>query len=53
MSTLLQKSKNHIGWLLLAAGIAILVYLLVESRQRSRQLEEALQQTTTPAIKPN
>jgi hypothetical protein len=48
----LHKPKNHIGWLL-AIGIAILLYLLVESRQRSKQLDEALQQTTTPTIKPN
>jgi uncharacterized membrane protein YccC len=47
-----HKSKNYIAWLL-AIGIAILLYLLVESRQRSKKLDEALQQTTTPIIKPN
>jgi hypothetical protein len=53
MDNSLVKQKNHTGWLLLAIGVAILLYLLLESRQRSIKLDEALQQTTTPTIKTN
>jgi hypothetical protein len=49
----LHKQKNYTAWLLLTIGVAILVYLLLESRQRSRRLEKALQQTTIPTAKPN
>lgn len=39
-----MKLKNYWGYLLLAALITLLLYLLLESRQRSRKIDEALKQ---------
>jgi len=47
----LTTKKNQIGYWLLAIGMLLLLYLLVESWQRSRQIEEALKQTPS-AIQP-
>ncbi|NII29781.1 hypothetical protein HB364_32180 [Pseudoflavitalea sp. X16] len=37
--------KNHIGYWILAIGMLLLLYLLVESWQRSRKIDDALKQT--------
>jgi len=41
----LPKVKNHTGYWLLAIAIMLLLYLLFESLQRSRKIEEVLKQT--------
>jgi hypothetical protein len=41
----LPKGKNHTGYWLLAIAIMLLLYLLFESWQRSRKIEEVLKQT--------
>jgi hypothetical protein len=41
-----MKLKNYWGYLLLAALIILLLYLLLESRQRTRKIDEVLKQQT-------
>lgn len=40
------KLKNCWGYLLLAVITALLLYLLLESRQRTKQIDETLKKTT-------
>lgn len=42
MSIMKLKLKNYWGYLLLAVITALLLYLLLESRQRSKQIDETL-----------
>ncbi len=46
MSIMKLKLKNYWGYLLLAIIIALLLYLLLESRQRTKQIDETLKKTT-------
>lgn len=41
------KFKNYWGYLLLAVITALLLYLLLESRQRTKQIDETLKKSTT------
>jgi hypothetical protein len=44
---IMQKAgfnKNYLAYLLLLCGLVLLAYLLLESRQRSRQIDKAIKQ---------
>jgi preprotein translocase subunit YajC len=41
-----NEKKNYGGYILLAVVLMVLFWLLLESRQRSKQIDNVLKQTT-------